>query len=70
VEAVHHLRDVTLREDASKIRTGHAPRTMATLRNTALGLAAISLSVAGVWRVLHRHRGYRPGARWSGTSLP
>ncbi|WP_409467297.1 hypothetical protein [Streptomyces sp. HC307] len=36
VEALHHLRDVTLREDASKIRTGSAPRVMARLRNTAL----------------------------------
>ncbi|WP_329492964.1 ISAs1 family transposase [Kitasatospora herbaricolor] len=42
VEAVHHLRDVTLHEDASKIRTGHAPRTMASLRNTALGLADLA----------------------------
>lgn len=42
IEAVHHPRDVTLREDASKIRTGNAPRTMAALRNTALGLADLA----------------------------
>jgi predicted transposase YbfD/YdcC len=41
VEALHHLRDVTLREDASKIRTGNAPRVMASLRNTALSLAEL-----------------------------
>ncbi|WP_405721020.1 ISAs1 family transposase [Streptomyces sp. NBC_01537] len=38
VEALHHVRDVTFTEDASKIRTGSAPRTMATLRNLAIGL--------------------------------
>ncbi|WP_395292398.1 ISAs1 family transposase [Kitasatospora hibisci] len=42
VEALHHLRDVTLREDASKIRTGSAPRIMAGLRNTALALAELA----------------------------
>lgn len=39
---VHHQRDVTLREDASRIRTGHAPCVMAGLRNTALGLADLA----------------------------
>jgi predicted transposase YbfD/YdcC len=38
VEALHHVRDVTFGEDASKIRTGSAPRAMATLRNLAIGL--------------------------------
>ena len=38
VEALHHVRDVTFAEDASKIRTGSAPRVMATLRNLAIGL--------------------------------
>ncbi|MGW1306127.1 hypothetical protein ACWD5R_41595 [Streptomyces sp. NPDC002514] len=32
------MRDVTFAEDASKIRTGSAPRAMATLRNLAIGL--------------------------------
>jgi hypothetical protein len=31
-----YLRDVTLREDASRLRTDHAPRNMATFRNAAL----------------------------------
>ncbi|MEU0388464.1 hypothetical protein [Streptomyces chartreusis] len=39
VEALHHLRDVTLHEDASEIHNGSAPRVMASLRDTALGLA-------------------------------
>ncbi|MFE5486136.1 ISAs1 family transposase [Streptomyces sp. NPDC056527] len=38
VEALHHVRDVTFTEDASKVRTGSAPRAMATLRNLAIGL--------------------------------
>ncbi|WP_406190421.1 ISAs1 family transposase [Streptomyces sp. NBC_01017] len=38
VEALHHGRDVTFGEDASRIRTGSAPRAMATLRNLAIGL--------------------------------
>ncbi|WP_198359610.1 ISAs1 family transposase [Streptomyces fildesensis] len=38
VEALHHVRDVTYAEDASRVRTGNAPRAMATLRNLAIGL--------------------------------
>ena len=35
---VHHVRDVTQGEDASRIRTGTGPQVMAVLRNTALNL--------------------------------
>jgi predicted transposase YbfD/YdcC len=35
---VHWVRDVTFRENASRIRTGSRPRVMATLRNLAVGL--------------------------------
>jgi DDE_Tnp_1-associated len=35
---VHWVRDVTFREDASRVRTGFRPRIMATLRNLAIGL--------------------------------
>jgi len=35
---VHHVRDTTFDEDASQVRTGAAPRVMATLRNIAIGL--------------------------------
>ncbi|MFF3691447.1 ISAs1 family transposase [Streptomyces sp. NPDC002187] len=38
VEALQHVRDVTFAEDASRVRTGTAPRSMATLRNLAIGL--------------------------------
>ncbi|WP_406457426.1 ISAs1 family transposase [Streptomyces sp. NBC_00876] len=35
---LHHVRDRTFREDDSKLRTGHLPRTMASLRNLAIGI--------------------------------
>jgi len=35
---VRYVRDVTFREDASRVRTGPKPRIMATLRNIAIGL--------------------------------
>jgi predicted transposase YbfD/YdcC len=35
---LHWVRDVTYDEDRSQIRTGNAPRVMATLRNTAISL--------------------------------
>lgn len=39
---VHYVRDVTFAEDASRVRTGNAPRVMATLRNVAIGLTRLS----------------------------
>ncbi|WP_282697658.1 transposase [Streptomyces sp. CC208A] len=33
---LHHVRDTTFAEDASKIRTGHGPANLATLRNLAI----------------------------------
>ncbi|MFE9259232.1 hypothetical protein [Streptomyces sp. NPDC006879] len=35
---LHHVRDRTFREDDSKVRTAQLPRTMASLRNLAIGL--------------------------------
>jgi len=34
---LHHVRDVTFREDAHCARTGNGPAVFATLRNTAMG---------------------------------
>jgi hypothetical protein len=42
VEVVHHIRDVTYAEDASQVRTGNAPRVMATLRNAAISLLRLA----------------------------
>ncbi|WP_247697527.1 hypothetical protein [Streptomyces sp. b94] len=41
---LHHVRDRTFREDASKVRTRHLPRVMTGLRNLAIGA--------------HRHNGH------------
>ena len=38
IEALHHLRDTTFAEDASQVRTGTAPRAMASQRNLAIGI--------------------------------
>ena len=38
IEAVHHIRDTTFAEDASQVRSGSAPRAMASLRNLAIGI--------------------------------
>jgi predicted transposase YbfD/YdcC len=38
IEVLHHLRDTTYAEDALKVRTGTAPRAMASLRNLAIGI--------------------------------
>jgi hypothetical protein len=38
IEALHHLRDTTYAEDACQVRTGTAPRAMASLRNLAIGV--------------------------------
>jgi Transposase DDE domain len=35
---LHYLRDTAFAEDASKVRTGNAPRAMASLRNLAIGI--------------------------------
>lgn len=47
IEALHHVRDTTFAEDASQLRTGNAPRAMATWRNLAIG----ALKIAGVTNI-------------------
>ena len=51
---LHHVRDVTLREDACRVRSGAAPQVLAGLRNAAVhllsGLGASSLA-AGTRRL-------------------
>ncbi len=39
---IHWVRDVTFREDASRVRTASRPRVMATLRNLAIGLIRLA----------------------------
>ena len=35
---LHHVRDVTFREDACRVRSGNAPQVLASLRNVAIHL--------------------------------
>ncbi|MEV0133060.1 transposase [Dactylosporangium sp. NPDC050688] len=42
VEALHHIRDVTFREDLRQARTDNGPAVLATLRNTAIGFHHIN----------------------------
>ncbi|KIZ17642.1 transposase [Streptomyces natalensis ATCC 27448] len=53
IEALHHVRDTTFAEDASQLRTGNAPRVMATWRNLAIGalrLGGVTNIAAGLRR--------------------
>ncbi|MFJ5779843.1 transposase [Streptomyces sp. NPDC093094] len=62
IEALHHVRDTTFAEDASQLRTGNAPRAMATWRNLASG----ALRTAGVKNIA---AGLRRNARNSHRPL-
>lgn len=57
--ALHYVRDTAYAEDHSRVRTGQAPRVMATLRNTAISL----LNLAGATNITAalRHLNRRPG---------
>jgi predicted transposase YbfD/YdcC len=37
-DRIHHVRDVTFHEDARKVRTGHAPRVLASLANLTIAV--------------------------------
>lgn len=55
---LHWVRDVTYDEDRSQTQTGQAPRVMATIRSTAIGL----LRLAGYTNIpqAHRHHARNP----------
>jgi hypothetical protein len=53
-EIAHHVRDTTFTEDASRMRTGTAPRTMATLRNPAIGALRLT-GYDNIAAGLHKH---------------
>lgn len=61
IESLHHIRDTTYAEDASRIRTGNAPRVMATLRNTAISLLRLT-GISTIAAALRRNsrNPYRP----------
>jgi predicted transposase YbfD/YdcC len=47
IEGIHYVRDVTFGEDASTVRTLHAPQNLATLRNLVIGLCALDAARQG-----------------------
>jgi predicted transposase YbfD/YdcC len=51
---LHYVRDVAFTEDASRVRTGHAPQIMATLRNTAISLLRLT-GVQNITEALRHH---------------
>jgi predicted transposase YbfD/YdcC len=50
----HYVRDVSMGEDASRIRTGSAPQIMAALRNAAIGFLR-SRGVSNIAEALRRN---------------
>lgn len=58
IEAVHQIRDTTYAEDASHVRTGHAPRVMASLRSLAISLLRLTGwgNIAQATRHMAAHR--------------
>jgi predicted transposase YbfD/YdcC len=59
IEVLHHIRDVTYREDASQIRTGNGPAAMAALR----GLAISILTLCGWSNIAQANGGHLQDAR-------
>lgn len=57
IEALHHVRDTTFAEDASRVRTGSSPRAMATFRNTVISLLRLQGwdNIAEATRYMHSH---------------
>ena len=56
---LHWVRDVSFGEDASRVRTGNAPRVMASLRNlaiSALRLAGHTTIAAGLRHMARHYR--------------
>lgn len=61
IEVLHHIRDTSYAEDTSRMRTGNAPRVMATLRNTAISLLRLA-GITTITKALRRNsrNPYRP----------
>jgi predicted transposase YbfD/YdcC len=47
IEALHHIRDATYREDHSQVRTGTGPQVRATIRNLAIAIIKLA-GAAGI----------------------
>lgn len=65
---LHYVRDATMGEDASQVRTGSAPEVMAALRNVVLGLLR-QVGVKNVAAAL-RETAWTPGAAFRLLGIP
>jgi predicted transposase YbfD/YdcC len=65
IEALHYIRDVTYREDASHVRTGSGPAVMAALRNLAISI----LKLCGWTNIAQANRRHLQDARRCLTTL-
>lgn len=59
---LHYVRDVTFGEDASTVRTLHAPQNLATLRNLVIGLCGLDAARQ------HKPSSYLPRFRAAATN--
>jgi predicted transposase YbfD/YdcC len=63
IETIHWIRDTVYREDDSRIRTRSGPRTMATLRNLAIGALRLhgrtDIAEATRWATRNTERPFR-----------
>ena len=64
---VHYVRDTTMGEDASQVRTGAAPQVMAAVRNVAINL----LRLSGAQNIAHafRENAWKPNAFFATLGL-
>ena len=51
----HYVRDVTMGEDASRVRKGNGPQVLAALRNAAIGLQRLWGATASIAETLRRN---------------
>jgi predicted transposase YbfD/YdcC len=66
---LHWVRDVTFAEDASQVRTGSAPQTMAALRNLVIGVLSRAGPVSLAAALRHHSRDPRRPLATLGISL-
>ncbi len=66
IEALHHVRDATLGEDASRMRTAHGPKNTALLRSVALNFLRLLGTPIADARRQRKDTGRRPRIRLCG----
>ncbi len=67
---LHHVRDVTLREDASRVRKGSAPQVMAALRNVVVYVLGREMSDKETRPDVLDRMGARPAEALKALDLP